>query len=418
MAERAALLDSINPSAHDVFERAGFEVVTFDKSATPEQLAELTAEARVLGVRSGPEVPWMAMGDGLEAIGVFGVGTNHIDMTETTASRGRSAGERGVAVFNSAHENTRSVAELVMGSTFSLLRGFGDHNRAMHDGRWTKGDGREVRGRTIGIVGYGSIGAQVSVLAEAVGMDVVAFDPNPPGPPQGRAHMAASLEELLSVADVVTLHAPGSKQTRHMIDAARLERMKPGAYLINAARGDLVDYEAVAEALDSGHLGGVAVDVYTDASVGYTEPAKKGDEFEHVLRGHDRVLLLPHIGGSTIEAQRSIGQTVASRVVEYLRTGTSRGAVNIPQLNLPPLRPGMGRLLHLHDNEPGVMGELGEMLAARKLNVARTAQETTPYIGYVAFDVEGRVPEELVRSSYANVTEARRARALFEDYER
>lgn len=420
MTEKAALLDSINPSAHEVFEGAGFEVVTFEKSATPEELAELTAEARVLGVRSGPEVPAEAMGEALEAIAVFGVGVNHIDRSEAPsgmpASAPYSASERGIPVFNSAHENTRSVAELVIGSTFSLLRDFGDHNRAMHEGRWTKSNGREIRGKTMGIIGYGNIGAQVSVLAEAVGMDVVAFDPKPPGPPQGRARMASSMEEVLAEADVLTLHAPGSEHTRHMINSERLGLMKDGAFLINAARGDLVDYQAVADALDSGKLGGVATDVYTDASVGYTEPAKKGDDFDHVLRGHERVLLLPHIGGSTAEAQRSIGQTVASRVVDYLATGSSRGAVNIPELSLPPLSPGTGRLLHMHDNEPGVMGELGDLLADARLNVARTVQETTPWIGYVAFDVEGEVPAGVVASAGA-LKEARRARSLFEDYE-
>lgn len=416
MTERAALLDSINPSAHEVFEAAGFEIVTFDKSATPEDLAEITEGAQVLGVRSGPAVPWQAMSESLDVIDVFGVGTNHIDRSEGPGASGRSADQRGVAIFNSAHENTRSVAELVVGSTFSLLRDFGAHNRSMHGGEWTKGNGLEVRGKTMGIIGYGNIGAQVSVLAEAVGMDVVAFDPNPPGPPQGRARMLGSLAEVLETADVVTLHAPGSPHTRHMINADTIALMKPGAFLVNAARGDLVDYEAVAEALDSGQLGGVAVDVYTDESKGVVEPAKKGDDFDHVLKGHDKALLLPHIGGSTAEAQRNIGSTVASRSVEYLRTGNSMGAVNIPNLSVGPLRPGTGRLLHLHDNEPGVMGELGDLLAGAKLNVSSTLQSAESHIGYAVFDVEGRIPEEVVAAAGA-LAEARRVRALFEDYE-
>ncbi len=416
MTERAVLLDGIDSSAQQTFEANGFEVVKFEKSVTPEQLAELTDGAKVLGVRSGPAVPWMAMSDSLEAIGVFGVGTNHIDMSEGTGSSGQSANQRGIAVFNAAHENTRSVAELVIGSTFALARGLGDHNRAMHGGTWTKSNGSEVRGKTMGIIGYGNIGGQVSVLAEAVGMDVVAFDPDPPTPPQGRAKMLGSVEDVLAAADVVTLHAPGNRQTQHMIDAAQLEHMKPGAFLINAARGDLVDYDAIAQALDSGQLGGVAVDVYTDASRDITEPAKKGDTFDHTLVGHERALLLPHIGGSTVEAQRNIGSAVAGRIINYLDTGVSMGAVNVPNLALAPLGNGMGRLLHIHENEPGMMAELGELLANARLNVANTSQRAEVFVGYAAFDVEGEVSEHVVAAAGA-LAGARRARALFAGYE-
>jgi D-3-phosphoglycerate dehydrogenase / 2-oxoglutarate reductase len=192
--------------------------------------------------------------------------------------------------------------------------------------------------------------------------------------------------------------------------------MKPGSFLINAARGDLVDYEAVREALDTGQLGGAMVDVYTDEEGGVTEPAKKGDTFEHVLRGHEKVTLLPHIGGSTKEAQRNIGKTVASKSIAYLQTGNSMGAVNIPNLPLGPLSPGIGRLLHIHDNEPGVMAELGELIAGVNLNVATTSQKAESHIGYAAFDIEGQIPEELVKAAADTILATRRVRAISADY--
>jgi D-3-phosphoglycerate dehydrogenase len=395
MIEKVALLDSINPTANTIFTAAGSEVITYPKSVSPEDLAVIAANVQILGVRSGPKVTAAVLGPNPElvAISVFGVGTNHIQRKgEDGATSG--ADDLGIAIFNSAHENTRSVAELIIGSTFSLMRGTGDHNRKMHDGTWTKEDGHEVLGKTIGIIGYGAIGGQVSVLAEGLGMSVVYFDPAPQNPPQGRAKRLGSLEAVLETADVVTLHVPGGDQNRHMINEQTISLMKPGSYLINAARGELVDYKAAAAALASGHLGGIAADVFDDAD--FKEPAKKGDTFEHVLRGVDGALLTPHIGGSTAEAQRNIGRSVATKSVAYLETGNSMGAVNIPNLSLGPVTPGATRLLNIHTNQPGVMAELTSLVAEADLNVVNTAQAASEEIGYVAFDVEGSVDADVV----------------------
>jgi D-3-phosphoglycerate dehydrogenase / 2-oxoglutarate reductase len=398
MSEQVALLDSINPAATAAFTDAGLAVVEFPKSVTPAEFADVVSDIRLLGVRSGPRVPGDVIdaGDNLEAIGCFCVGTNHVD---------REAADRsGVAIFNSRHENTRSVAELVMGNVYGLLRRIPEHSGSLHAGVWTKTDERsyEVRGKTIGIIGYGNIGAQVSVLAEAAGMDVVYYDSAPQSPPHGRATLMPSMEDVLEKADVVTLHVPSGIR----IDAKAISRMKPGSYLINAARGDIVDYEAVAEALSNGQLAGVAVDVYEQ------EPAKQGDHFDHVLRSViGNVILTPHIGASTIEAQRDIGRKVANRLLGYLATGNSVGSVNVPELPLNGLQPGASRLLHIHKNVPGVIAHVSDIINAAGLNIAGTTHRSRGEFGYVAFDVEGTVaPDDIEQID--RLEETRRTRVI------
>ena len=404
MTEKVALLDSINQTAFDAFDDAGFEIHDFPKNADPSELADLTDDAAALGVRSGPKITAEAMGENLEVIGVYGSGTSHIE--RKTADR-RGADDRAIAILNASHENTRSVAEMVMGCTIALSRDFHGHDRSMQSGTYSKKDGKEVLGKTLGIIGHGVIGGQVSVLAQSMSMDVLAYDPiNKTS--VGRVKHVDNIEELLEGSDFVTLHAPGAKSNRHLINERTLKLMKPGSFLINAARADLVDYEALINSLDENHLAGAAIDVYTDEA--YTEP-EKGQPFEHILRDHPKVFCTPHIGGSTAEAQAQIGRSVALKTIGYLATGTSLGSVNIPDLQLNGIEPGTSRLLSIHDNHPGVMAELTQLLAEHSLNVRSTEQRVKGEIGYVAFDVEGVIePESLIAIRSMQAT--RRAKVL------
>lgn len=403
MAENVLLLDSINPAAFDVFKEAGLQTIEFEKSQSPEQLATSIADfdVRLLGVRSGPKIPASVIeaGQNLEAIGAFCVGTNHIDLNAANAE--------GVAVFNSVHENTRSVAEHVIASTFGLLRRIPEHNRNLHNGNWSKTDAlsHEVRGKTIGIVGYGAIGSQVSVLAESIGMDVVYYDPAPQIPPHGRAQRLETMDELLGTADVVTLHVPGGERTRGMINATTIALMKKGSYLINTSRGEVVDYNAVAEAVESGQLGGVAADVFED------EPNKKGDPFDHILRDTDRAVLTPHIAGSTIEAQTDIGNKTAIKLLAYLATGNCLGSVNLPDLPLNGRQSGTSRLLNIHDNAPGVNATLNGLIAEAGLNITGSILRTRGDLGYIALDIEGDISQDLL-SVIRSLRETRHTRVI------
>jgi D-3-phosphoglycerate dehydrogenase / 2-oxoglutarate reductase len=389
MAEKVALLDSINPAANQVFESAGLEVITFPKSLPPDELAELTQNVRLLGIRSGPKIPAEVIESGanLEAIGCFCVGTNHVNH--------EAANQEGIAIFNSVHENTRSVAEHVIASTFGLLRRIPEHNLNLHHGEWTKTDEQsyEIRGKTMGIIGYGAIGGQVSVLAESIGMDVIYYDPAPKIPAHGRAKRLEIMEDVMAKADVITLHVPGGPRTRGMINRETIAAMRPGSYLINTSRGEVVDYEAVAEAIESGQLGGIAADVFED------EPSKQGDKFDHVLRRIGKAILTPHIAGSTIEAQADIGKKIAEKLLLYLKTGNSEGSVNLPEISsLNGLPPTASRLLNVHDNVSGVMADLSGAIAEAELNVVSSIQKTRGDIGYAAFDIESGVTPDLVQS--------------------
>lgn len=386
MADKVALLDSINPAAVRIFKQTGYEVLEFKRSAKNEDLAKLASTVRLFGVRSSPKIPAEVIksGKSLEAIGCFGVGTSHIDI--------EAASTRGVAVFNSRHENTRSVAEYVIAAAFTLLRRMAEHSKNLHGGTWTKTDALsyEVRGKTIGIIGYGAIGSQVSVLAESIGMDVIYFDPDPKFPPHGRAKRVSTMEKVLERSDIVTLHVPGGDKMKGLINAGNIKLMKPGSYLINASRGEVVDYQAAANAVDSGHLNGIAVDVYEN------EPANKGDKFEHILIGHDRAVLTPHIAASTKEAQEDIGGKIAEKLLEYISTGSSVGSVNLPILSLGAVKEGTTRLLNIHENQPGIMANISDILRDANLNVVGSALSTRGDTGYAAFDIEAEIPKKLV----------------------
>lgn len=377
MAEKAFLLDSIHPAAGEVFEAAGMEVVTFSKAASESELIDIALEATILGVRSGPKLPAgvVETDNTLLAIGCYCVGHSHVASKE--------AAHKGIPLFNSAFENTRAVAEYVVGSVFSLFRRFHEHNLSMHEGIWTKTDQRsfELLGKTVGVVGYGATGSQVSRELEGLGMSVLFYDPAPKFPKQSRAVRVDTMDELLAGSDVVTLHVPGGQT---IMTEEQIAKMKPGSYLINTSRGEAIDDEAVSSALTSGHLAGFAGDVFRN------EPANKGDAFDHPLRKHRSALLTPHIAGSSQEAQFNIGFETSKRLVGYLATGTTMGAVNVGEVMMGSVKTGETRVMQFHANAPGAAQAVDGVFAKYGLNIERQRLETKNGVGYVVTDVSER----------------------------
>jgi len=372
------LLEGIHPSAVDAFRQDGYtDIEHHPKSLPPDQLKQALADAYFIGIRSATELTAEVLDAAprLVCIGAFCIGTNQIDLD--------FAKEKGVPVFNAPFSNTRSVAELVMAETILLMRGIPVRNAAAHRGGWMKTatGSHEVRGKTLGIIGYGHIGTQVGLLAESFGMRVLYYDVENKLA-LGNARPVASLAELLEAADVVTLHVPETPQTFCMIGADELARMKPGARLINAARGTVVDIPALVDALQSKHLSGAALDVYP------TEPKTAKDEFVSPLRDFDNVILTPHVGGSTEEAQESIGEEVALKLIKYSNNGSTLSAVNFPEVSLPE-HPGKHRLLHIHCNRPGMLSAINKVFSESEINVAAQYLQTDPKIGYVVIDIEG-----------------------------
>ncbi len=373
---RVLLLEGISQSAVEAFERAGYTQIEYHPKSLPEdELAEAVARAHMVGIRSRSHLtaPIIEQAPHLLAIGCFCIGTNQVDLDAAEAA--------GVPVFNAPYSNTRSVAELVLAETIFLMRRIPERNAACHRGGWLKSaDGSyEVRGKTLGIIGYGHIGTQVGVLAEALGMEVVFHDVETKLA-LGTARPAGSLESLLAQSDVVTLHVPETPATRNMFGRAEIERMKPGAALINASRGTVVDIDALAEALRRGHLSGAAVDVFP------VEPKGNAETFESPLRGLDNVILTPHIGGSTQEAQYNIGQEVAAKLIKYSDNGSTLSAVNFPEVSLPA-HPNSHRLLHIHRNEPGMLGRVNELFSASEVNIDAQYLQTRGRVGYVVIDI-------------------------------
>jgi D-3-phosphoglycerate dehydrogenase len=338
--------------------------------------------------------------DRLVAVGCFCIGTNQVDL--------KAARERGVVVFNAPFSNTRSVAELVMGEVITLLRGVFPKSVAAHAGIWSKtADGyHEVRGRTLGIVGYGSIGSQLSVLAEAFGMRVL-FHDTQAKLPHGNASRCTSLDELLMWSDIVTMHVPETPATMGMIGADQFAKMRPGAIFINNARGTVVDLYALADALKSGHLAGAAVDVFPE------EPARNGDPFETPLQGIENVILTPHIGGSTEEAQARIGEEVAGKLVDYSDTGATMGAVNFPQVALPIQATGV-RFMHVHHNVPGILNGINNVFAKRGVNIAGQYLQTDGDVGYVVVDAGATRDSQAILQELRELPGTMRARLLYE----
>ena len=406
MAETAptvALLEDINPAAHNVFNQAGFKVVTFEKSVTESELAAIAQNANMLGVRSGPAVPAGVIENSVNLHAIAGFCVN------PKVDQG-AANRAGVALFNSVHENSRSVAEQVINNTLNLLRRTAEHNQSMHAGTWTKTDesSYEMRRKIMGIIGYGNIGAQVSVLAESMGMDVVYYDPMTKFPSFGRAEKLSTMEDVLSAADVITLHVPETPKTKNMINAKTIAMMKPGSYIINAARGGIVDYEAVIEALDSGQLGGIHVDVFVD------EPKKRGDKFDHPLRGHRKAILTPHVAGSTVESQRGIGVVVAEKMVRYWRTGDPYESITLPKPRFDEIDNGNQRVIYIHDDKRGAMTEAHAILSKAGCNIAaevlRVDKNTGRGLAY--FDIDEGIVTPGVVDAIRSLDVARRARLI------
>jgi D-3-phosphoglycerate dehydrogenase / 2-oxoglutarate reductase len=396
------LLEGIHHNAVEHLEQAGYtNVERLDRALTGADLLDAVGRAHVIGVRSRTQLTAEVLGQArrLLAVGCFCIGTNQVDL-------GAAAG-LGVPVFNAPHSNTRSVAELVIAEAVMLLRGLGDKNTEAHQGRWRKSakDSYELRGKTLGIVGYGHIGSQVSILAESMGMRVLYQDIEPKLP-MGNAQQLKSLDELLPRVDVLTLHVPQDASTRDLITAAELQRMRPGSYLINASRGTVVEIDALAAALESGHLLGAAIDVFP------TEPKSTADPFVSPLQGLPNVILTPHIGGSTQEAQENIGVEVASKLVNFSDLGSTIGAVNFPNISLTPNPGPTHRLLHVHKNQPGVMGGINRILADEDANVLGQHLQTTPAVGYVVIDIEqGHSPD--LRQRLEEVPGTIRCRILY-----
>ncbi len=395
------LLEGIHPSALDVLHAAGYSNIETVKGALPDdELKQRLADVHFLGIRSRTQLTAevFAHAHKLVAVGAFCIGTNQIDLN--------AAREHGVVVFNAPYSNTRSVAELVLAEAILLLRGIPAKNASAHRGGWLKAaEGSfEARGKTLGIVGYGSIGTQLSVLAEALGMHVI-FHDVVNKLPLGNARQSASLDDLLSQSDIVTLHVPELPSTQWMMGAAQLAQMKPGAILINASRGTVVEIDPLAEALRSGKLGGAAVDVFP------VEPRSNNDEFQSPLRGLDNVILTPHIGGSTMEAQANIGLEVAEKLVRFSDNGTTITAVNFPEVALPA-HPGKHRLLHIHQNVPGVLSQINQILADNHINISAQFLQTNEKVGYVVIDMDAR-SSDLALEKLAQVPGTIRTRVLF-----
>ncbi len=375
---KVLLLEGINDSAVDLFKAAGYTNLTrLTKALDGEALREALQGVHIVGIRSRTKLTETVFdsADRLMAVGCFSVGTNQVDLN--------AAHLRAIPVFNAPFSNTRSVAELVIGEIVMLLRRIFPRSVSAHAGGWDKSanDSLEVRGKTLGIVGYGNIGSQLSTLAEAMGMRVIFFDVTDKLR-HGNTEPCETLEELLGQSDVVSLHVPETAQTKNMMGRAEFAAMKKGGYFLNNARGTVVDIEALAEALKSGHLRGAAVDVFPK------EPAANGEKFVSALQGLENVILSPHIGGSTEEAQERIGAEVARKLVDYSDVGSTIGAVNFPQVQLAP-RPNGTRYMHVHRNVPGMMRKLNEIFSQRGMNIASQFLQTDGELGYVVIEADG-----------------------------
>jgi len=374
------LLENISESAARNFRVQGYSGVTrLSKAMTEEELVESIRNVHILGIRSKTQITprVLAAAKKLQAIGCFCIGVNQVDL--------KAARLNGVAVFNAPYSNTRSVAELVIGAAILLIRRIPDKNKAAHEGIWLKDAARsyELRGKTLGIIGYGNIGSQVSVLAESLGMRVLFYDIETKLP-LGNAADGKSLKEVLSKSDVVTLHVPETAQTRNLIGKSQLKLFKKGAILINYARGEVVDLDALRKEILSGQIGGAAIDVFP------VEPEKNGDRFQTPLQDLPNVILTPHIGGSTEEAQANIGEDVSQKLLQFLERGITLGSHTVPALALPP-QEGSHRILHIHANQPGVLSAINGQLSKYNINILGQYLKTNSAIGYVVLDVDKRL---------------------------
>jgi D-3-phosphoglycerate dehydrogenase len=365
-----------------------------------EELIKVIKDVHILGIRSKTFISKKVLDSAkkLQAIGCFCIGTNQVDL--------KACKQKGIAVFNAPYSNTRSVAELVIGSSIMLIRKIIDKNAAAHKGIWNK-DAKgsfELRGKTLGLIGYGNIGTQTSIMAEAMGMKVKFYDIETKLP-LGNAHAVKSIKELVSTSDIISLHVPETASTKNLISKDVLKQFKQGSILINYARGEVVDLDALASALKAKHLSGAAIDVYP------WEPEKNGDPFETPLQGLSNVLLTPHIGGSTEEAQENIGEDVSIKLYQYLERGVSNGSLSIPTISLPPVD-GAHRILHIHNNVPGVLSAINTVMSKNKINIVGQYLKTNEEIGYVVLDVDSKLSKTAL-SLLKEVKETIRVRLLY-----
>jgi D-3-phosphoglycerate dehydrogenase / 2-oxoglutarate reductase len=397
---KVLLLENIHQVAAEAFSADGFQVETVKGALSESELAQRVRDIHILGIRSKTRVTPTVLDEArrLLAVGCFCIGTNQVATVH--------ANLRGVPVFNAPFSNTRSVAELIIAEIVMLSRHLGDRSREVHEGRWRKVavGSHEVRGHTLGIIGYGHIGSQVGVLAEAFGMRVVFYDILAKLP-MGNNRAMARLEDVLEQSDFVTLHVPETPQTRNLIGVTELERMRRGACLLNASRGTVVVIDALADAIRRGHIGGAAVDVYPD------EPEGNSEGFGSPLRGLPNVILTPHIGGSTEEAQEAIGREVSSALLKLVNAGATTGAVNFPQIEVP-ITKDTHRILNVHRNVPGVLRDINKIVSDRNANIRAQVLSTDPEIGYLLMDLDQDVSGDVKRAIAALDTSIR-TRILF-----
>ncbi len=400
---RILLLEGISQTAIDTFQAAGYSQIELHAKSLPEdELKQRIAEAHIVGIRSRTQLTAEVLADArrLMAVGCFCIGTNQVD-TE-------AAELAGIPVFNAPYSNTRSVAELVIAEAIMLMRGIPQKSAQCHRGGWSKSaaGSHEARGKTLGIVGYGHIGTQVGVLAEGIGMNVIFHDIETKLS-LGNARSAGGLEDLLSRSDVVTLHVPETPATQGMFGASQIAAMKPGAHLINASRGTVVDIDALTQALHSGQVGGAAVDVFP------VEPQGNDDAFLSPLRGMDNVILTPHVGGSTLEAQDNIGIEVAAKLVRYSDNGSTLSAVNFPEVTLPG-HEGSRRIMHIHRNQPGVLSQVNDIFREHGINIDGQYLRTDAKVGYVVIDVTAtREQAGALKDALAAIEGTLRTRVLY-----
>jgi D-3-phosphoglycerate dehydrogenase len=398
---KVLFLENISDAAVQYFKIQGYtDIKKVAGALSEEDLIKVIKDVHILGIRSKTFISKKVLDHAkkLQAIGCFCIGTNQVDM--------KACKQKGIAVFNAPYSNTRSVAELVIGSSIMLIRKIIDKNTAAHKGIWNK-DAKgsfELRGKTMGLIGYGNIGTQTSIMAEAMGMKVKFYDIETKLP-LGNAHAVKSIKELVSTSDIISLHVPETASTKNLISKEVLKQFKQGSILINYARGEVVDLDALAAALKAKQLSGAAIDVYP------WEPEKNGDHFETPLQGLPNVLLTPHVGGSTEEAQENIGEDVSIKLYQYLERGVSNGSLSIPTISLPPVD-GAHRILHIHNNVPGVLSAINTVMSKNKINIVGQYLKTNEEIGYVVLDVDSKLSKTAL-ALLKEVKETIRVRLLY-----
>ena len=398
---KVLLLENVSDTAVKNFTRNGYTQVEKLTKALPEgDLVDAVRNVHLLGIRSKTQVTpkVLSAAKKLQAVGCFCIGVNQVDLQKAT--------DCGVVVFNAPYSNTRSVAELVIGASIMLIRRIPDKNAAAHQGIWLKeaSGSYELRGKTLGIIGYGNIGSQVSVLAESLGMKVLFYDVETKLP-LGNASDARTLKDLLGKADIITLHVPETEQTKNLINKSNLKYCKKGSIIINYARGEVIDLAALRKAIEDGQIAGAAVDVFP------VEPEKNGDRFESPLQGLPNVILTPHIGGSTEEAQQNIGEDVSNKLLNFLEKGITFGSHTVPALSLPP-QAGAHRILHIHRNVPGVLSAINGELSRHKINILGQYLKTNESIGYVVVDVDKQLSRK-AENLFRDVPETIKVRLLY-----